>query len=142
MLGVVAQHEDIAATDEADGTNPDLARFADGDIRREDAGDVTWSAVAIDARRRRRFIHDFRLGTPVQAPGAQLPHRRVDVIGALDMMTVQVGLDHALRGCTGIFRVASGGRKNAREKVAQAVDRDRDRFRGAHARTLRSAACQ
>jgi hypothetical protein len=91
---------------------------------------VTWSTVAIDARRRRRFIHDFRLGTPVQAPGAQLPHRRVDVIGALDMMTVQVGLDHALRGCTGIFRVASGGRENAREKVAQAVDRDRDRFRG------------
>ena len=108
----------------------------------KDAGDVTYSAVAIDACGGRRFIHDFRLGTPVQAPGAQLPHRRIDVIGALDMMAAQVGLDHAPRSCTGIFRVASGGLKNACEKVAQAVDRDRDRFRDGHARTLRSAACQ
>ena len=104
LLDIIAEHEDIAAADQTDRADAGLVRLAHGDVGCEHAGDVTRSAVAVDARGRRRFADDFRLGAAVQAPGAQFPHRRVNMVGSLNMMAVQIGLDHPLRIHAAHFR--------------------------------------
>src|SRR6516165_9669703 len=93
---------------------------------------MTGATIAIDARRRRSLVRDLCLGLPVQPPGAQLAHHRIDVIGALDVMTVQIGIHRTFCAELGISRAATGGTKNPHQKVMQHILLDCDCCRLAH----------
>jgi hypothetical protein len=140
-LHVIAEAEDVAAADERDRGDARLARLADGEIGGVHAGDVAGAAIAVEARGRRRLVGDADVRPPVEVAGPQLADGRVDVIGSLNVMAVQVGVDHAVGILRGVVVVAAGGTEDAHQEIPQHVGRNGDRLRAAHRGAL-SPSCQ
>src|SRR5262249_6468306 len=127
--------EYVAATNQRNRANAGGFRFFDRQLRRGHPSDMTGAAVAIDARCRSGLVRDLCLGPAVQPPGAQLAHRRIDVVGALDVMTVQISVHDTVCAELGIFGTAASGTKNSHQKVMQHILLNCDCCRLAHGAT-------
>jgi hypothetical protein len=112
-LCIVAEPKYVATTDQRNRANASIFRLFDRQLSRGHAGDMTGATVAIDARRRSRLVRDPCLNASVQSPGAQLAHGRIDVVGALDVMTMQIGVYRTVCAELGIFGGAASGAKNS-----------------------------
>src|SRR5262249_26779728 len=118
-LGIKPEHENIAATDEADCADACILRLAHCELGSENADDVTGSSIAVDAGGRRGFLRDTRLRAAIEAARAQFPDRREDMIDPLDVMAGKVRGEHPVRIHLRILPIASSRHENACEKFAQ-----------------------
>ena len=94
---IIAKAEDVTAANQCHRGDPRDFCFFDRKVGGHQAGDMTGTTVAVDTGGARRFVCDARVGAPIEPLGAKIRNGRIDVIGALDVVSMQVSVDHALR---------------------------------------------